>query len=61
MTNVQINLIFFVKVKREICNLAFGDLPAILSTEAFVVNKFDTDLDGDVVDCLHEIVYNSLS
>ena len=48
-------------MKREICNLAFGDLPAILSTEAFVVNKFDTDLDGDVVDCLHEIVYDSLS
>ena len=45
------------KIKREICNLALGDLPAILSSKAFVINKFDTDLDGDVVDCLREIVY----
>ena len=27
------------EVRREICNLAFGDLGAVLSAEAFVVNK----------------------
>ena len=45
------------EVRREICNLAFGDLGAVLGAEAFVVNKFDTDLDSTVVDCLKSLVY----
>ena len=47
------------QVRREICNLAFGDLPQILQQEAFVVNKFDTELDHTVVDCLKYWVYGS--
>ena len=47
------------EVRREICNLAFGDLAAILASEAFVVNKFDTDLDSTVVDCLRSMVYDN--
>ena len=47
----------FLQVRREICNLAFGDLPAILSAKSFVVNKFETELDPTVVDCIHELVY----
>jgi len=43
--------------RREICNLAFGDLPQIVKQDAFVVNKFDSALDPTVVDCLSEIVY----
>ena len=27
------------EVRREICNLALGDLPAVLSAQTFVVNK----------------------
>merc|ERR1719233_1236269 len=38
------------QVRREICNLAFGDLPDILGQKTFVVNKFETDLDPTVVD-----------
>jgi len=45
------------QVRREICNLAFGDLPYILDQKAFVVNKFDTELDPTVVDCLKYWVY----
>lgn len=45
------------EVRREICNLAFGDLGAVLSAQSFVVNKFDTELDSTVVDCLRSIVY----
>ena len=45
------------EVRREICNLAFGDLGAILSAQSFVVNKFDTELDSTVVDCLRSMVY----
>jgi len=45
------------KVKREICNLAFGDLTHILEHNAFVMNKFDTKLDPTVVDCLRYSVY----
>eukprot|EP00092_Neocalanus_flemingeri_P004033 GFUD01004341.1.p1 GENE.GFUD01004341.1~~GFUD01004341.1.p1 ORF type:complete len:406 (-),score=130.77 GFUD01004341.1:4-1221(-) len=47
------------QVKREICNLAFGDLPYILEQKSFVVNKFDTELDPSVVDCLRYWVYGS--
>lgn len=47
------------QVRREICNLAFGDLPYILDQKSFVVNKFDTELDPTVVDCLRYWVYGS--
>ena len=45
------------EVRREICNLAFGDLGAVLAAQSFVVNKFDTELDSTVVDCLRSMVY----
>ena len=45
------------EVRREICNLAFGDLGAVIAAESFVVNKFDTELDSTVVDCLRSMVY----
>ena len=45
------------EVRREICNLAFGDLGAVIAAESFVVNKFDTELDSTVVDCLRTMVY----
>ena len=40
------------QVKREICNLAFGDLADILEQKAFVINKLDSELDPTVVECL---------
>ena len=44
--------------RREICNLALGDLPQILGvTDAFLANKFDSALDPQVTECLEEIVY----
>jgi len=44
--------------KREICNLALGDLPQILAVrDSFVVNKFDSVLHPQVTECLEEIVY----
>ena len=39
-------------MKREICNLAPGDLPAILKIQGFVINKFESEIDASVVDCL---------
>jgi len=47
------------QVRREICNLAFGDMPYIIDQKSFVMNKFETDLDPTVVDCLRYWVYGS--
>ena len=47
------------EVRREICNLAFPDLPSVLTAHSFVVNKFDTSLDPTVVDCLRSMVYQN--
>ena len=49
---------FDFQMKREICNLALGDLPAILKIEGFVVNKFESDIDASVVDCLQSFVFS---
>ena len=46
------------QMKREICNLALGDLPAILKVEGFVINKFESDIDASVVDCLQSFVFS---
>ena len=53
---MEIDFILFQQ-RRQICNLAFGDLPRILQQDAFAVNKFDTKLDQTVVDCLRYWVY----
>ena len=47
----------YFQVKRDICNLGFGDLPDILTSEAFVANKFETAVDSTLVDCLRQMVY----
>ena len=54
-TNVLIKLF---QMRREICNLALGDLPAILKTEGFVINKFESEIDASVVDCLQNFVFS---
>lgn len=46
-------------MRREICNLALGDLPAILMTEqGFVINKFESEIDASVVACLKNFVFS---
>ena len=45
------------QMKREICNLALGDLPQILQMEGFVINKFESEIDASVVACLRHFVY----
>ena len=42
-------------MRRDICTL--GDLPDILDQEAFVVNKFDTALDPEVVEWIRSRLY----
>ena len=44
-------------MRREICNLAIGDLPAIIGAKAFMVNKIETAIDSVLAECLREIVY----
>ena len=53
-----VNNTTYFKIRREICNLALGDLPAIIKTEGFVMNKFVSDIDASVVDCLQHFVYS---
>jgi len=43
--------------KRDICVLTLQDLPNILQTTGFMMNKFDSDLDFAVVDCISDILY----
>ena len=45
-------------MRREICNLALGDFPSIVKTEGFVMNKFESEIDASVVDCLQHFVYS---
>ena len=49
--------VFELQMRRDICNLGFGDLPAILVSEAFVVNKLDSEVDPSLVTCLRHWVY----
>ena len=57
MSSVKVLTMYF-QVKREICNLALGDLPAIVRTDGFVMNKFESEIDASVVDCLQHFVYS---
>ena len=53
----QLTPTFELQMRRDICNLGFGDLPAILVSEAFVVNKLDSEVDPSLVTCLRHWVY----